>query len=89
MPAKPSPKHVKTVCAVCGRDWRAHGANPTTDDCIRLLKADLSRVESELAMERCRPKVVPCPLPPERPRLPYYTEEWRPSTGKLIASAAV
>ena len=42
-PKKPSPVPVQTVCAVCGLDWKAHGDDPTTDDCIRLLKAEVAK----------------------------------------------
>jgi hypothetical protein len=35
---KPEPVIVKTVCSLCDEPWEAHGDNPTTLDCIRLLK---------------------------------------------------
>ena len=36
---KPEPVVVSTVCSLCDQPWEAHGATPTTLDCIRLLKA--------------------------------------------------
>ena len=36
---KPQPVVVSTVCSLCGEDWAEHGDEPTTLDCIRLLKA--------------------------------------------------
>jgi hypothetical protein len=35
---KPSPVVVYVRCALCDCDWNAHGDDPTTLDCIRLLK---------------------------------------------------
>lgn len=39
---KPAPVVVQTLCSLCDEDWAAHGADPTTADCIRLLKARLA-----------------------------------------------
>lgn len=41
--AKPAPVAVTTVCSLCGLDWQQHGADATTEDCIRLLKLELAR----------------------------------------------
>lgn len=41
-PAQPKAVPVDTICSVCGLSWTDHGADPTTDDCIRLLKAELA-----------------------------------------------
>lgn len=38
----PSPVAVTTICSVCGLGWEAHGLDPSTDDCIKLLKAALA-----------------------------------------------
>ena len=42
---KPSPRHVKTECSVCGQDWGAHERaakaakrkEPNADDCVTVL----------------------------------------------------
>jgi|ERR1700677_49429 len=66
-PAKPEPVPVTTICSVCGLSWHDHGKDPTTDDCIRLLKAELAK----------KPVTVPEPYPyPVRPVRPWYWEEW-------------
>jgi hypothetical protein len=39
---KPEPVAISTICSVCGLSWLEHGKDPTTDDCIRLLKAALA-----------------------------------------------
>lgn len=42
MPArtpKPVPVVVTTICSLCDLPWEDHGEDPTTSDCIRLLKA--------------------------------------------------
>jgi len=36
---KPKPVVVKTICSECDLPWEDHGENPTTSDCIRLLKS--------------------------------------------------
>jgi hypothetical protein len=67
--AKPEAVPVNTICSVCGLPWHDHGEDPTTDDCIRLLKAELAR----------RPLTVPVPHPypvPVYPKRPWYWEEW-------------
>jgi hypothetical protein len=43
MPAKPSPKPTRVVCEVCGLSWEAHGAKPTLETCIGLLRAELAK----------------------------------------------
>lgn len=61
-PAKPTPVAVTTVCSMCGLDWHAHGEDPTTEDCIRLLRAELAR----------RPVTVSFPAPyVQRPIYPW------------------
>lgn len=40
---KPKPVVVTTICSECGLDWDDHGDNPTTSDCVRLLKIELAR----------------------------------------------
>ncbi len=41
--AKPKPVPVTTVCDLCGLAWALHGSDPTTDDCIRLLKVEAAK----------------------------------------------
>jgi hypothetical protein len=73
----PEPIAVSTICSVCGLSWHDHGKDPTTDDCIRLLKAELAK----------RPITVPVPQPypvPYRPYTrPWYWEEWYSKTPRL------
>jgi len=65
-PQKPEPVAVTTICSVCGLSWHDHGKDPTTEDCIRLLKAALAS----------KPISVPQPYAvPVRP-YPWYWEEW-------------
>ena len=40
---KPEPKTVSVVCSVCDQPWDKHGAKPTLEDCVRLLKAELAK----------------------------------------------
>lgn len=66
----PEPIALTTICSVCGLSWSDHGETPTTDDCIRLLKAALAK----------KPTTIPQPYPvptPYRPYVrPWYWEEW-------------
>ncbi len=39
---RPEPVVVSTVCSLCGELWEPHGPNPTTLDCIRVLKAKMA-----------------------------------------------
>lgn len=40
--SEPQPVVVKILCSLCDLDWPSHGEKPTTEDCIRLLKQELS-----------------------------------------------
>lgn len=69
---KPEPVAVQTICSMCGLDWKRHGRNPTTEDCIRLLKQELA---SRPVTPTVAPYVpVPYPYPVPVPRRPYYGE---------------
>ena len=59
---KPEPVAVSTICSVCGLSWIEHGEDPTTDDCIRLLKAAATKA------------VAPIPYYPAYP-YPHWREE--------------
>src|SRR5208282_2469717 len=97
---KPEPIAVETVCSVCGLDWKRHGKNPTTDDCIRLLKQELLN----RPLTKPYPYPVPVPVSPypvpvpyrepwerERPYRPYrpYGPIWTstPAQGELVCSS--
>jgi hypothetical protein len=68
---KPEPVAVSTVCSLCGLDWKGHGRNPTTVDCIRLLKKELANQPISVP----RPYPLPYPVPYPRPyREPWYGE---------------
>jgi hypothetical protein len=62
---KPEPVSVTTVCSECGLNWDLHGDDPTTDDCIRILKAELANARFKEA------KVIPMPYPVYPPRAPW------------------
>jgi hypothetical protein len=65
---KPEPVVVTTICSMCSLPWEQHGADPTTEDCIRLLKLELAK----------RPAVVTYPVYPQplRPLIGPYTPYW-------------
>lgn len=65
---KPTPVAVTTICSVCGLDWTLHGEDATTDDCIKLLKAELAKRPA------VRPYAYPMPVYP-------YGEPLRPYRG--------
>lgn len=80
-PATPSPVAVTTICSVCGLGWELHGTKPTTEDCIRLLKAELA----------ARPVFVPQPYIIREPyRRPWYGEGpnplWRQNMPTITCS---
>lgn len=52
---KPEPIVVRTLCSLCDLDWEPHGDEPTTADCIRLLKIELSRRPLNLYWNTPRP----------------------------------
>lgn len=70
---KPEAVSVETICSVCGLDWDLHGENPTTEDCVELLKAELaSRPTTTVIRE---PVYVPyAERPWKYPRPWYYGE---------------
>lgn len=69
VPAKPEAVPVNTICSVCGLPWSDHGRDPNTDDCIRLLKAELAKRVQYVPVQ------VPVPYVP-RPTRPWYWEDW-------------
>lgn len=69
----PEPVAVTTICSVCGLSWSDHGKEPTTDDCIRLLKAELANRPLTVPVPQPYPYPVPAPRPYVRP---WYWEEW-------------
>lgn len=77
MPKRPTARVVAEVCSLCGLDWRRHGTNPTTDTCIRLLKADLAAASAP----RPIPYVQPIPYPMITYR-PYYVQQWSTGTAR-------
>jgi hypothetical protein len=71
----PQPIAVTTICSVCGLNWELHGEDPTTDDCIQLLKAALASKSTYapiIIKEYVRPYVQPYASPYVQPYvLPY------------------
>lgn len=61
--SKPQPVATVTVCSICELDWDLHGENPTTDDCIRLLKSELATVQAELEEAQIPEFKLPAILP--------------------------
>lgn len=58
----PEPVVVQTICSMCGLAWERHGEDPTPEDCIRLLKAELAT----------RPVIVSYPINPVYPVYPQW-----------------
>lgn len=71
--AKPTPVVVTEVCSMCGLDWQRHGDKPTTEDCIRLLKAELAS----------RPVAVPFTV---RPWWDYPQVTWTSPTTTVYST---
>lgn len=63
----PTPVVTATVCSMCGLDWERHGADPTTEDCIRLLKAEIAHKPITLPTPWMRPVPYVPWTPPHRP----------------------
>ncbi len=76
---KPKPVVVETICSECGLDWEPHGENPTTSDCIRLLKAELAKPRSVTIAPYVQP--WPYPVYPLYPSIPYRPYGWQMSGG--------
>ncbi len=53
---KPAPVVVSTICSMCGLAWEQHGEDPTTEDCIRLLKLELARRPAWINVQPVRPQ---------------------------------
>lgn len=47
-PRKPEPVNKLVVCSMCGLDWARHGASPTAEKCVELLKADIAKRPSHV-----------------------------------------
>lgn len=43
---KPEPINKHIVCSMCGLDWEQHGAKPTLEKCVELLKAEVKRLSA-------------------------------------------
>lgn len=88
MSKKPTPRVVTEVCDLCGLDWRLHGDNPTTETCIKLLAAEVRRLESQLALRPISfPVPYPQPYPVPRP-WPYYPRPIWTTIGNTSSSAS-
>lgn len=62
---KPQPGTTKVECSLCGEPWDAHPENAKAEDCIKLLKAKVARLERQ-------PKInVTSPWSPAIPARPY------------------
>lgn len=59
-PTKPEPVVIQTICSMCQLDWAAHGEDPTTEDCIRLLKVELAMAKRRVVINQ-PPVVYPPP----------------------------
>jgi hypothetical protein len=71
----PQPVVVSTICSMCGLDWQLHGEKPTTEDCIRLLKAELAnRPPTVITI----PTVYPYPVYPNP--TPYWYTTYNDNT---------
>lgn len=59
---KPTPVPVSTVCSVCGLDWERHGAEPSIETCVRLLREELATRPSRVVTPNTYPGVYPWPV---------------------------
>jgi hypothetical protein len=76
---RPKPRHVQTVCDICGLDWKRHGRAPTVEKCIELLKADLAAEQRRATpLPPYAPLPYPVPYPVPRPFPPWQPQPWRP-----------
>jgi hypothetical protein len=89
MSTKPTPRSVVVECSVCGLDWSLHEARakkakrkePTMEDCIALLQAELDRERIKVAPARPLPNPYPVPYPIPYAPHPYpWRRPWRPWT---------
>ena len=98
-PSCPEPVVTETVCSLCGFDWEDHGENPTTDDCIRLLRDRVEDLENTPVPFKIAPApYTPPPYNPVSPygpwvnpfRPPYYGDQYKitcgPNTGQSQVS---
>jgi hypothetical protein len=69
---KPEPVIVKTICSLCDEPWELHGDNPTTLDCIRLLKARPTTVIQQAPTIYPWPTTINVPYQPLQPLRPWY-----------------
>jgi hypothetical protein len=74
--SKPSPippPDAERVCSVCGCNWALHGKKePSLEDCVRLLKAELEMARLEKILQPQPIQVIP----PEKVRGPYREEPY-------------
>lgn len=65
---KPAPVVVETRCSLCDLPWEDHSDDPTTADCIRLLKAQLAVRPTVVYVDRWYPHYAPTITP-----APWYS----------------
>jgi len=71
---KPEPKTIRVECTVCGLPWDAHGADPTLEDCVRLLKAELSKRPTPRLPNFGEPPFIPADPNPWPRHRPHYND---------------
>ena len=76
---QPKPVIVSQVCSMCGLDWERHGEKPTTEDCIRLLKAELASRPVTITI----PSVYPYPVVPGAAPYPWWYTIWNGNSNTL------
>lgn len=90
MPRKPTPKVVSEVCSLCGLDWNLHGANPTTETCIKLLLGEVRSLNARLAhrpiVQPINIPVWPRPWPRPWPSGPYWSSGGGSSHGNYSSN---
>lgn len=81
---KPAPVVVTTVCSLCDEPWEAHGDDPTTADCIRLLKARIvTQPVTPVVIYRDRWPWYPNQYPTIT--YPSYTPQWTYTAGTTVS----
>lgn len=80
---KPAPVVVTTICSLCDEPWELHGDDPTTSDCIRLLKAKIAALPVATPVYIYRDNWWHTPLRQQ----PYYQPQWTYTQGISATSS--
>jgi hypothetical protein len=67
---KPEPITTARICSMCGEAWNRHPENPTVEDCVALLKAELGYERSRAHPVWINP--APMSISPLSPPYPWW-----------------